>query len=172
MIREKKTRREVSGNSAFIVMILLSVGIIILSTIVSYVQNTFGINHLQNIIYVILIVVAYFLLKSYLTEFRYSFFDDELIIEKILGKRITPIASIKSRDIEYFGKLADVDWTDKDLHVDYCDIYKRKAHVIKYNKKGEIMALTFSPSDELILHIQKSIEARDFDEVEEDKFIQ
>lgn len=171
MIREKKTRREVSGNMAFLVVIILSVGIIILSTLVGYIENKFGIQGLEYIIYVIIFITAYILIKSYLTEYRYSFFDNELIIEKMLGKKITQIASIKSREIEYFGKIIGTDWDENEIHVDYCDVNKRRAYAIKYVKNGVAKVLTLNPSEELILHVQKSIDAKDYDELDEDKLI-
>jgi len=171
MIREKKTKKEVSGNMAFLVVIALSIGIIILSSLVGYIENSFGIEGLEYIIYAIIFVAAYFLIKTYLTEYRYSFFDNELIIEKILGKRVTQIASIKSREIEYFGKISGTDWDENELQVDYCDVNKRNAYAIKYIKGGITKVLTLNPSKELILHIQKSIETKDYDELDEDKII-
>ena len=69
MIREKKTKKEASGNGAFLVVIGLSVFIIILSSLVGYIENRFGINGLENIIYVVLVVVAFFLIKNYLIEY-------------------------------------------------------------------------------------------------------
>ncbi len=171
MIRERKGKKDISGNSAFIIVILLSISIIFLSSMVGYIENKFGINYLENIIYVFLIVVAYFLIKNYLTEFRYSFFDDEFIVEKILGKKIIPIASIKIREVEYFGKLSDIDLSSKDIIVDNCDVYKKDAYAIKYLRNGERKAITISPSEELIIHIKKSLEARDYDEVEEEKIL-
>jgi len=171
MIREKRTRKEVSGNMAFLVIIALSVGIIILSSLVGYIENRFGIERLEYIIYAIIFVTAYFLIKNYLTEYRYSFFDNELIIEKILGKQVTQIASIKSREIEYFGKISGADWDEKEIQVDYCDVNKRNAYAIKYKKTGVAKVLTLNPSEELILHIQKSIDAKDYDELDEDKII-
>jgi len=171
MIREKKTKREESGGAAFLTVVLLSVGIIFLSSLVGYIENRFGIERLENIIYLILIVVAYILIRKYLTEYRYSFFDDELIVEKILGKKITQVAIIKTREITYFGKLADTDWNDKEMHVDYCDVRKRNAYCIKYLREGAARALTMNPSEELIMHIQKALETRDFDELDEEKLI-
>lgn len=171
MIREKKTRKEVSGNMAFLLVILLSVGIIILSSLVGYIENNFGIQRLEYIIYIIIFITAYFLIKNYLTEYRYSFFDNELIIEKILGKKVTQIASIKSREIEYFGKISGVDLNENELQIEYCDVNKRDAFAIKYVKSGVTKVITLNPSDELILHVQKSIDARDYDELDEDKII-
>ena len=171
MIREKKAKKQVSGNKAFLVVILLSVGIIILSTLVGFIENRFGIKRLENVIYIIVLIVAYFLIKNYLTEYRYSFIDDELIVEKILGKKTTPIVTIKTREIEHFGKLSDIDWVDKEMHVDYCDINKGRAYAIKYIQKNETKIITLSPSEELIMHIKKAIEARDYDEVVEEKLI-
>ncbi len=171
MIREKKTKKEVSGNGAFLTIILLSVGIIFMSSIIGYVENKVGIKHMDYIIYILIVVIAYFLIKNYLTEFRYSFIDDELIVEKILGKRITPIVTIKTKEIEHFGKLSDIDWLNKDMHVDYCDISKRKAYAIKYSKNGEVRVLTLTPSEELVAHINKSLESRDYDELDEEKLL-
>jgi len=171
MIREKRTKKEVSGNRAFVVVILLSIGIIFLSSLVGYLQNQFGIMHLEKIIYVIVIVVAYFLIKNYLTEYRYSFFDNELIIEKILGKRTTQIATIKSRQIAFFGKLSEIEWDNKDMHIDHCDVSKKEAYVIKYVQHEMTKLLTLNPSEDLVMHIQKSVEAKDFDEVDEEKLI-
>lgn len=87
MIREKRTQRDVSSNKAFFIVILISICMIFLSSIVGYIQNTFGIRYLESIIYIIVVVVAYVLIKNYLTEYRYSFFDSEIIIEKMLGKK-------------------------------------------------------------------------------------
>ena len=106
-----------------------------------------------------------------MTEYRYSFFDNELIIEKILGKKVTQIATIKSREIEYFGKISGVDLNETELQIDYCDVNKRDAYAIKYVKSGATKVVTLNPSDELILHVQKSIDARDYDELDEDKII-
>ncbi len=171
MIREKKNKKELSGNRAFFAVILLSLSIIIMSSVVGFIENRFGIKNLENIIYLIIIIVAYFLIKNYLTEFRYSFIDDELIVEKILGKKVTPIATIKVKEIEHFGKLSEIDWLNKDMYVDYCDIHKRKAYAIKYIKNGETRVITLTPSEELIAHIKKSLESRDYDEVDEEKLI-
>ena len=171
MIREKKTKKEVTGNGAFLVIILLAVGIIAMSAVVGYIENRFGIKRLENIIYLLIIVVAYFLIKNYLTEYRYSFFDEELIVEKILGKKTTPITTIKTKEIVQFGVLSEIDWLDKEMNVDYCDINKRKAYAIKYVKKGETRVITLSPSAELIVNINKSMKSKDFDEVDKEKLI-
>lgn len=171
MIREKKTKKEASGNKAFLIVILISIGMIVLSSLVGFVESRFGILHLETIIYFIVIIAAYILIKNYLTEFRYSFFESELIIEKLLGKKVTPIATIKARDIQYFGKVSDTDWTDKEMHIDYCDINKRKSYAIKYIHDSIIKAVTLNPSEELIFQIQKALDTKHYEEVNEDKII-
>ncbi|MEX1378152.1 MAG: hypothetical protein AB1Z23_11865 [Eubacteriales bacterium] len=171
MIREKKTKKEVSGNRAFLVVILLSFVIIIMSSFVGYLENNFGIKHLEKIIYIAIVVIAYFLIKNYLTEYRYSFFDNELIVEKILGKKITSVATIKSKEIEYFGKASDTFINKKEIEIINCYVYKKNAYAIKFTQDDITKAILINPSEDLILQIKKSLEAKDFDEVEEEKLI-
>ena len=171
MIREKKTKKEVSGNRSFLVVIFLSFVIIFMSSFVGYIENTFGIKHLEKIIYVAIVVIAFFLIKNYLTEYRYSFFDNELIVERILGKKITPVATVKSREIEQFGKAPEVDINKKEIETFNCYVHKRAAYTIKFMQDEKAKAILFNPSEDLILQIKKSLEARDFDEVKEEKLI-
>lgn len=171
MIREKVTQKSTSGNKGFLLVIALSVGIIVLSSIVGYIENTFDIKHLELIIYAILVFVSTVLIRRYLTEYRYSFLDDELIIEKILGNRVTPVVNIRTWDIEFFGHISDSDWKNDDIQITSCDIDKTNAYVIAYTKDEVKYAITFSPTENFIQQLQTAIDTIHYEQMEEDTII-
>lgn len=157
MIREKVTNKGTSGNKGFMLIVMVSASVILLSTIIGYIQNTFGIRHLEYIIYAGLIVFSIFLMRKYITEYRYSFFDDEIIIEKMLGNRITPVANIRTWNIQHFGKFSDSDWKDENLKVDFYDVERKDASVMVCKDHNGMRAIVFNPSVEFVDQLQKTM---------------
>lgn len=171
MIREKTARREASGSKKFLLIVIVSVVIFIMSAIVGYFQNTFKIYNLEIVIYVSLLVFIIVLIKLYFTEYRYSFFEDEIIIEKLLGKKITPLVSVRIWDITYFGPILDNNWQEDEMKIDSCDVSKKDVTLILYSNKGAKCALTFNPSKELISQVQRAIKNKDSNLISENEII-
>lgn len=170
MIREKASNKDMSGKRGFYIIVAISVGTVFLSTIVGYIQKRFNINHLEWIIYGLLIVTAYIVIKRYITEYRYSFFDDELIVEQIIGKKIEPVASIRTWEIKYFGKISKAKWGDNTV-ITKCDVNKTGTYAIIYEKDGTEHVVTLSPSEELITQVKTAMDTLHYTEVNEDKII-
>ena len=171
MIREKIASRQTSGSKRFLLVIIVSVVIFLMSAIVGYIERTFEIYNLEIVIYVSLFVLIIVLIKRYLTEFRYSFFEDEIIIEKLLGSKVTPLVSVRIWDIVYFGPIVDNTWREDEMRIDSCDVSKKDVTLLLYTNKGVKCAVTFNPSKELIEQVKRAMVNKHLNHISENETI-
>ena len=159
MIREIATRKGTSGYKGLLLIIAISVFIVAISSLIGFIENEFGIKHLEYIIYVILLALSFFVIQIFVTQYRYSLFDDELIFEKMLGKRITPVVDIFIWDILSFEKN---DSSEKVKIVKSYKLFADSANkwFLTYKKDNEIYEAVFSPSDEFANQLVSAINNR------------
>lgn len=159
MIREIATRKETSGYKGLLLIFAMAVFIIAMSSLVGFIENEFGIKHLEYIIYLILFGLGFFVIQYFITQYRYSLFDDELILEKMLGKRITPVANIFIWDILSFEK---VNSSEKVKIAKSYKLYTDNSNKwsMTYNKDNEIYEAIFSPTKEFANQLVAAINNR------------
>lgn len=170
MIREIATRKGSSGSKGLLLIIVISVFIIAMSSLVGFVENEFGVKHLEYIIYVILFGLGYFIIQHIITQYRYSLFDDEIIFEKMLGKKITPIANIFIWDILVFEKANS---SEKVKITKSFKLYADSSNKwsLTYKKGDEIYEAVFSPSNEFANQLIAAINNRQHKEEREPNII-
>ncbi len=159
MIREIATRKGSSGYKGLLLIVAIALFIISMSSLVGFIENKFGVKNLEYIIYVILFALSFYVIQHFVTEYRYSLFDDELILEKMLGKKITPIVNIFIWDILSFEKL------NSSEKVKIAKSYKLYADnsnkwILLFKKDSEIYEVVFSPSDEFANQLISAINNR------------
>ncbi len=159
MIREIATRKGSDGTRGILLILAIAVIIIFMSSVIGYFENTYGIKGLEYIIYAVLMVICYFVVQHFLVQYRYSLFDDELLIEKMLGKRVTPVVDVFIWDILSFEKA------NSSEKVKISKAYRLFADStnkwsITFKKDDEIFEAVFSPSDDFVSQLESAIENR------------
>ena len=161
MIREVATRKSSMGYRGLLLIFIITILVLLASSLVGYIQNNFGIRHLEYIVYFMLIAFGVFVIRYFVTQYRYSLFDDQLIIERMLGKRIDIIVNIYIWDIVSFDEAKKHSKEEKKkmktfkLYVQHTDKYS-----IIYKKNDETFEAVFNPSQEFISQLNTAIEQR------------
>jgi hypothetical protein len=93
------------------------------------------------------------------TQYRYSLFDDELIIESILGKRITTVVDVFLWDIISFDKIENrvVKNDIKITKTHNVSVQRMDKWVVVYKKDNEFFEVIFNPSNDFINQLQRAI---------------
>jgi hypothetical protein len=159
MIREIATRKGSSGYKGLLLIIAITAFVIIMSSLIGMVENATGLDNLEYIIYAMLVVLGFFVIHHFITQYRYSLFDDELIIEQMLGKKITPVVNVFIWDILSFEKINS---TEKVKIARSYKLYADNSNKwsITFKKDCEIYEAVFSPSDEFVGQLKSAIEKR------------
>jgi len=170
MIREVATRKGSSGYKGLLLIIAITVFIILMSSLIGYMENVFGIKHLEYIIYAMLLVLSFFVIQLFITQYRYSLFDDELILEKMLGKKITPVVNVFIWDILSFEKNNSSEKVKiAKSHKLYSENANKWSLIYKHN--NEIYEALFSPSDEFVNQLLRAINSRQHKEKREPNIV-
>lgn len=173
MIREIATRKSSTGYKGLLIIVFIAVMIIAMSTLVGFIENNFGIKNLEYIIYFILLGLAIFVIQYFVTQYRYSLFDDELIIERMLGNKITPIVSVFIWDIISFEKVAKDNGKDKEKISKSYNLFVQHSNrwSLIYKKDEEFLEAVFSPSEDFIRQLKRAINGRQHKEQREPNII-
>jgi hypothetical protein len=89
-------------------MAAVTVCVVLLSGAVDYLEERLNVHHAEYFIYVALILLGVYVIRKYLTEYRYSLFDDEVIVDRIIGSRSAPMLVLRMREIEEQGRLDEL----------------------------------------------------------------
>ncbi len=161
MIREIATRKSSAGYKGLLLIAAITIFVIFLSVLIGFIENYFGVKNLEYVIYVLLIGLSFFVIKYYVTQYRYSLFDDELIIERMLGKRIHIIVNVFIWDVVSFRPHVKSDESDKIITKTH-KLYVQQAnrYSIVYTKDDVTYEAVFSPSEEFVRQLVRAIEQR------------
>ena len=168
MIREIATSKGSSGSKGLILIIVVAVAVILLSMLVGYIQTTFGINHMEYLIYIGLIVLGAVLMRRYITQYRYSLFKDEVIFERIIGKKEIPALVLRMWEIKKVKPLDEVD--NKDLNernILRLSVDRKDAWMILYEKDKQASGVIFNPSQGFVDQLKKTLETPQTEEIRE-----
>ena len=170
MIREIATRKGSSGYKGLLLIVAIAVFIIAMSSLVGFIENEYGVKNLEYFIYLILFGLGFFVIQHFITQYRYSLFDDQLIFEKMLGKKIIPIDDVFIWDILAFEKYNS---SEKVKITKSYKLYADNSNKwsLTYKKENEIYEAVFSPSDEFANQLVAAINNRQHKEKREPNII-
>lgn len=158
MIRQI-ARLRVSIGKSILMVTVITVCVVLMSGIVGYFRNNLGIRNTEYVIYILLIVLGLYIVKKYLTEYRYSLFDDEVIIDRIVGNRVEALLVLRVREIEEHGLLSEMS-EDKRQYVERiikANIRKIRCHYILFHRNGKRQMLVYNPTDEFAEALKKGL---------------
>ena len=138
-----------------------------MSGLVGYLRSEFGIKYLEYVLYLFLIGLALFIVKRYVTEYRYSLFSDEIIFEKIVGKRQTPLLVVRVWEIVKTGSIHDDDYDPKSMELFDLTFNKSSAKYILFKHNGEEKLVVYSPSVDFLRQLDRAMSSRIEDLIKE-----
>lgn len=156
-MKERLTRKKISAWLGILIILGLFVGIVLLAAVI-YVaadaMKSLGWDtwYMQYVEYVILIVAGIFLVRHWMTQYEYDVIDNELIIDRYIGRNPRNLLRISlSSIISADTHLPDI------KKMDALTFRSKKSGVkyIVYQQNGQQKCMYFSPSDELFALINE-----------------
>jgi hypothetical protein len=156
-MKERFTRKKLAAWLGILVILGLLLGVIVLAAIIYVVADAmkaagWDVWYMQYLEYIILIALGIFIVRYWMTEYEYDVIDDELIIDRYIGKRPRNLLSVK------LGAIVSVETKRPDIKKMDRLTFKSKRSDVKYmvyKQNGQQKCLYFSPSDDLLALIEQ-----------------
>ncbi len=161
MIREIATRKSSTGYKGLFIIIMIAVIVISLSVLVGYLENNFDIYYLEYLIFFMLLGFGVFVLRYFITQYRYSLFDDEFIIERMIGKKLTTVVDVFIWNIISFKKTVEKPTKNIKIIKTYkLFVQHTNKWSLVYKKDDELFEALFNPSENFIRQLNRAIMQR------------
>ncbi len=156
-MKERLSRKKLSTWLGILAILGLLIGVVLLAAIIYVAADAMkaaGINttFMQYVEYVILIVAGILIVRHWMTEYEYHLIDDELIIDRYVGRNPRNLLRIKLSSIVSVGKQ-EPNIKKKDRFT-FRSKSKGVAYIV-YKQNGEQKCMYFSPSTELLSLIEE-----------------
>lgn len=158
-MKERIKRKQLSAVLGILVILSLFLGVVLLSAAIHMVSHTlkaagWDTTFMPYIEYLILILVGLLIVTRWLPEYEYTVIDDELYIDRYLGRRFKNLTCIRLSEIVSIGK------SEPDIRQKARFTFKSKNQDVVYivfKQDGQNKCGYFSPSKELLELIEKRI---------------
>lgn len=144
-MKERLSRKKLSVPLGILVILALFAGILVLSAVVFVATDALGLRqYYQLVVLALLIVLGVFIVRRWLTEYEYAVIDDELIIDRYIGKRGKNLLRIRLKSIVSLGR--EKPGYKKPQRLTYRSKRSGVTYIV-YKQDGEELCVYFSPSD-------------------------
>jgi hypothetical protein len=156
-MKERLTRKKLSTWLGILAILGLLIGVVLLAAIIYVAADAmkaagWNTTFMQYVEYVILIIAGILIVRHWMTEYEYSLVDDELIIDRYIGRNPRNLLCIKLSSIVSVSKQEpDIKKKDK---LTFRSKSKGVTYIV-YKQNGEQKCMYFSPSDELLSFIEE-----------------
>ncbi len=158
----KETLKDTSGHESspgvFVAgLVFFCVLVVSLSNLL---HNRLGVPYTAYFAYLLFVLAGVYVYRSRFLDYRYILIDDELMFERLVGKREKLMARIKMKEIIAFNaENSPVTFkgnVDKCMHVQL-KRHTRETMVLYAKEDGKIIQVFFCPSEALKELIQKRV---------------
>ena len=152
-MHQEITKKEKISPLKMLIFILIGTTILILF---NFLCNLLQINIsiVDGLTIIIATLLAYFIIKQYITSYKYMLIEDEFIIQEIIGSKERTLIYINTNQIKKIGLIAS-----KDYENDIKQKYFSRKKLNKNLKDIEIYYCIYEENDKLkLLEIQPSKE--------------
>jgi len=156
-MKERLSRKKLSAWLGILTILGLLTGVVLLAAIIYVAADAMraaGLNpfFMQYVEYVILIVAGIFIVRRWMTEYEYNLIDDELIIDRYIGRNPRNLLRIRLNAIVTVSKKQpDIKKKDR---LTFRSKSKGVVYIV-YRQNGEQKCMYFSPSDKLLALIEE-----------------
>jgi hypothetical protein len=148
-MKERYRRKQLSTIVGILVTIGLVAAILFLHMLMSAINTYLKITFMEYIEYVLFILIGLAIVRKWITEYEYAIVDDELFVDRYLGKRSRRVFEIPLRQIIHIGESLPSDYRGKKQRLTFAS--KRKGVVyIVFIKNDDKKCAYFSPSDKML----------------------
>ncbi len=158
-MKERLKRRPLSIVSGIFVILALLVLMFIVMMISYVLADLFNLPALQYIEYVIFVVIGLLLIRYGLTEYEYAVVDDEIFVDRYIGKRARRLFSVKMRNIVSVGTQLPDNCKGQLQRLTYKS-RKRGVVYLACRSGSDTRCVFFSPSDKMVNLINERREKR------------
>ena len=153
-MKERLKRKQLSAVAGILSILVLLASIVIVMMVMFVLADAFNAPYLKYAEYALFILMGVLIIRYWVTEYEYAVIDDELFVDRYLGKRQRPLLSIKLKDIVHIGNSLPDGYKGKSHRLTFKS--KRRGVVyIVYRCGSDKKCVYFSPSDKMLSLINK-----------------
>lgn len=156
-MKERLTRKKLSTWLGILIILGLLMGVVLLAAVIYVTADAmkaagWNTTFMQYVEYVILIILGILIVRHWMTEYEYDLIDDELIVDRYLGRHPRNLMRIRLSSIVSVGKTEpNIKKKDK---LTFRSKSKGVVYII-YKQNGEQKCLYFSPSEDMLSLIEE-----------------
>jgi hypothetical protein len=142
-------------------VLCFTLGTVILSVASFYMRHTFEIYYTEYTIYLFLVLACYFVIRKSVAEYRYCLYDDEIVVNRVIGQRQRNLLVLHLWEINDIqpGLPGRRQKHGADVIV-LADVFHQKTWAIHYTQKGKKGILICTPGEPFVEQIRRSIASR------------
>ena len=148
-MKERYKRRQLSTFVGILVTIGLVAAILLLHMLMSAINTVLEITFMEYIEYVLFILIGLAIVRKWITENEYAVVDDELFVDRYIGKRNRRVFEIKLGQIIYIGDTLPSDYKGKKQRLTYAS-RRRGVTYIVFIKSDEKKCAYFNPGEKML----------------------
>lgn len=153
-MKERYKRKQLSTLVGILVTVGLVAAILFLHMLISAINTVLKVSFMEYIEYVLFILIGIAIVRKWITEYEYAVVDDELFVDRYIGKRARRLFELKLNHIVFIGDTLPNDFKGKKQRLTFAA--KRKGVVyIVFIKDDDKKCVYFSPSEKMLDMIQK-----------------
>jgi len=152
-MKERLKRKQLGSLKGLLVIAGLVAALVAIAAILFVIADYFQITFMQYIEYALFILIGILLVRKWLTEYEYILIDDELYVDRYLGKRPRRLLETKLNHIVYIGADKPRDYTGRPQRLTYLPRRKGVTYIVYIDSDNKKCAF-FSPGSELLSLIE------------------
>lgn len=156
-MKERLTRKKLSTWLGILIILGLLMGVVLLAAVIYVTADAmkaagWNITFMQYVEYVILIILGILIVRHWMTEYEYDLIDDEIIVDRYIGRHPRNLMRIRLSSIVSVGKTEpDIKKKDK---LTFRSKSKGVVYIV-YKQNNEQKCLYFSPSEDMLSLIEE-----------------
>ncbi len=154
-MKERYKRKQLSTIFGILIVIGLVAAILLLHMLMTAINNVLNISFMEYIEYVLFILIGIAIVRKWITEYEYAIVDDELFVDRYIGKRPRRLFETRLGQIIYIGDTLPSDYTGKKQRLTFASRRRGVVYIV-FIKDDDKKCVFFSPSEKM----QDMIKAR------------
>lgn len=147
-MKERYKRKQLSAIMGVLVTVGLFAAILFLHMLMTAINNVLSISFMVYVEYVLFILIGIAIVRKWITEYEYVIVDNELVVDRYIGKRPRRLFEIKLGQIIYIGDTLPSDYTGKMQRLTFLSRRRGVVYIV-FIKNDEKKCVFFSPSEKM-----------------------
>ncbi len=155
-MKERLTRKKLSTWLGILAVLGLLLGVVVLAAVIYVAADAmqaagWNTTFMQYVEYAILIIIGILIVRHWMTEYEYNLIDDELIVDRYIGRNPRNLLRLRLSSIVSVGKQEP---DMKKVRLTFRSKSKGVVYIV-YKQNGEQKCMYFSPSNDMLSLIEE-----------------